>query len=91
MPCGWVLVDVLTRKIKLRCIKNTVLGTLPILNGKDPDLCQSKKQDPDPYQKGLHQQHWLELEASVEKPFKNTELCYGLCLWTLSAYSGARR
>jgi hypothetical protein len=27
MPSGLALVDLLTRKIKLRCIKSTVLGT----------------------------------------------------------------
>jgi hypothetical protein len=66
-PYSGVLADLLTRKIKLRCIKSTVLGTLPILNGKDPDPYQikkqdpdpyqSEKQDPDPYQKGLEPQH----------------------------------
>ncbi len=39
MPSGWVLLDLLTRKIKLICIKSsTVLGTLPLWYGKDPDL-----------------------------------------------------
>jgi hypothetical protein len=50
----------------LRCIKNTVLGTLPLWNCKDPDPdqiekpdpYQSDKQGPDPYQKGLDPQHW---------------------------------
>jgi hypothetical protein len=30
MPSGWVLLDLLTRKIKLKCIKITVLGALPL-------------------------------------------------------------
>ncbi len=54
----WVLLDLLTRKIKIRCIKSTVLGTLPLWNSKDPDLDQTvgpdpyqiEKQDTDPYQ-----------------------------------------
>ncbi len=41
-----------------RCIKSTVLGTLPLWNGKvpdlfeqlDPDWYQIDEQDPDPYQ-----------------------------------------
>ncbi len=41
MPSGGVLVDVLTRKIKLRCIKITVLGTLPLGNSKDLDPYQT--------------------------------------------------
>jgi hypothetical protein len=40
----------MTRKIKLRCIKSAVLGTLPLWNGMDPDPYQIEKQDPDPYQ-----------------------------------------
>jgi hypothetical protein len=45
---------------QVRCIKSTVLGILPLWNGKDPDPYQRKKQDPDPfpYQKGLDPQHW---------------------------------
>ncbi len=51
MPFGWVLLDLLARKIKLRCIRSTVLGTsLPLWNCKDPDPDQIEKQDPDPYQ-----------------------------------------
>ncbi len=52
MPFGWVLLDLLTRKIKLRCMKNT-LRYITSLNGKDPDPYQSEKHDPDPYQKGV--------------------------------------
>ncbi len=70
LPSGWVLLDQLTRKIKLKCIKKrTLLGLLPVRNGKDPDPYQtekedpdpyqSEKQDPDPYQKGLDPQHWF--------------------------------
>ncbi len=40
MPSGWVLVD--DRKIKLRCIKSTFLGTLPLWNGEDPDRIKLK-------------------------------------------------
>ncbi len=71
MPAGWVLADLLTRKIKLRCIKSTVLGTnifemerIQIrIKQSDPDQIekpdpyQSEKEDPDPYQKGLDPQH----------------------------------
>ncbi len=65
MPFGWVLLDLLTRKIKLRCIKSTVLGTLPFemvtirirIKQLDPDPYQSDKQDPDPEQKGLDPRH----------------------------------
>ncbi len=67
MPSGCVLLDLWTWKIKSKCIKSTVLGTLPLWNGKnldpyqiekqDPDPCLSEKQNPDPYQKGLDPQH----------------------------------
>jgi hypothetical protein len=46
MPFGWVLLDLLTRKIKLKCIKSTVLGTLPLRNGKDPDPYKQSDTDP---------------------------------------------
>jgi hypothetical protein len=52
MPAGWVLADLLTRKIKFRCIKSTVLSTLPLWNSKHPDpyqvanLYQSERSDP---------------------------------------------
>jgi hypothetical protein len=53
MPFGWVMLDLLTRKIKGKMYKSTILGTLPLLNRKDPDPYQSDKQDPaqDPYKK----------------------------------------
>jgi hypothetical protein len=57
MFSGWVLADLLTRKIKLRCVKSTVLGTVPLWNGKDLDPYRSEKQDSDPYQNGLDPQH----------------------------------
>jgi hypothetical protein len=67
MPSGWVLLDLLPRIIKLRCMKINALGTLPLRNGKDPDPYQiekqdldpyqSEKQDPDPDQKGLDPKH----------------------------------
>ncbi len=73
MPFSWVLLDLLTRKIKLRCIKSTVLGTLPFemvtiririkqfdpdpYQIEKPDPYQSDKQDPDPEQKGLNPRH----------------------------------
>jgi hypothetical protein len=45
MLSGWVLADlygtVLTMKIKLRCTKSTILGTLTLENGKDPDPYQT--------------------------------------------------
>jgi hypothetical protein len=65
MPYLWVLVDLLTRKIKLRCTKSTVLDVLALSNGKDPDTFkqsdpdQIEKQDLDTYQKGLDPQHWF--------------------------------
>jgi hypothetical protein len=34
MPSRWVLADLLTKKIKLRCIRSS-LGTLPLWNSKD--------------------------------------------------------
>ncbi len=56
---------------QVRCVKRTVLGTIPLRNGKDPDpyqiekqdpdQYQSEKQDPETYQKGLDPQHWLRL------------------------------
>jgi hypothetical protein len=52
MPSGWVLSDLLTMEIKLRCIKSTVLGPLPLRNSKDPD--RIKQSDPDPYQSEKH-------------------------------------
>jgi hypothetical protein len=48
MPSGWVLADLLTRKIRFRCIKSNVLGTLPLRNSKDPNPDQTENQDPDP-------------------------------------------
>ncbi len=48
MPFGLVLLDLLTRKIKKRCIKGTLLGTLPLWNGKDPDP-RIQQSNPDPY------------------------------------------
>ncbi len=62
MPSGWILVDLLTRKVKLRCIKSTVLfwvhylfETLRIwirirIKQLDLDQYQIEKQDPYPYQ-----------------------------------------
>ncbi len=60
MPSRWVLVDLLTRKIKLRCIRSTVSGTIHYLfeivriririKQSDPDLYKIEKQDPDLYQ-----------------------------------------
>ncbi len=62
MPSGWVLVDLLIRKIKLRCIKSAVVGMVYYLcemvriqiriKQLDPDLYHIEKQDPDtdPYQ-----------------------------------------
>ncbi len=43
MPSVWVLLDLLTMKIKLRGLKGTVLGKLPVPleNGKDPDQYQT--------------------------------------------------
>jgi hypothetical protein len=41
MPSGWVLAGLLTRKIKLRCTKSTVLGTVHLLNSKDQDPDQT--------------------------------------------------
>jgi hypothetical protein len=41
MPSGLILLDLLTRKIELRCIKSTVSGSLPLWNGKDPDPYQT--------------------------------------------------
>jgi hypothetical protein len=65
MPSGWVLVDLLTKKIKLRCIKSTAffyIGTLPVririsIEQSALDPYQIDKQDPDPYQNGLNPQH----------------------------------
>ncbi len=55
--------------------KSTVLGTLPLWNGKDPDpdpyqtvgsrSVSNWKQDPDPYQKGLDRQHWLHFKVAI--------------------------
>ncbi len=66
MPSSWVLVDLLTKKIKLRRIKSTVF-LYRYITGKDPDFYrtvgsgsvpyQIDKQDPDPYQNGLNPQH----------------------------------
>jgi hypothetical protein len=74
MPSGWVLVDILTRKIKLRCIKNTVLGTLPLWNGKDPD--PFKQLDPDPYRKDDIKLFYIffhpQILLGTEFCFKNT-------------------
>jgi hypothetical protein len=50
MPSSWVLTDLLTMKIKLRCTKNTVLVALPLLNGKDPNLDPYQIVGSDPYQ-----------------------------------------
>jgi hypothetical protein len=60
MPFGWILLDLLTTKIKLRCIKSTGLGTLPLCTARirirmcikqsNPDPYQIKKKDPDQYQ-----------------------------------------
>ncbi len=41
MPSGWVLADLLTRRIKLKCIKSIVLDTLPFWNTKDLDPDQT--------------------------------------------------
>jgi hypothetical protein len=72
MPFGWVLLDLLAMKIKLRCIRSTVLNTLPFWNCKDPDQDQIEKQDPDPYQMGVDPQHcnWL-AEIMYENGLKN--------------------
>jgi hypothetical protein len=59
IPLVWVQLDLLTRKIKLRCIKSTGLGTLPLEMAKirsrikQPDLdpYQVEKQDPDQSEK----------------------------------------
>ena len=75
MPSGWVLADLLTMKINLKCTKSTVLDTLPVvfetvririhIKQLDPDPYQNEKQDPDPYQKGLDPQHWIQLYQSM--------------------------
>jgi hypothetical protein len=57
MPFGWVLLDLLTRKIKLGCINSTVLEhylfeTIRIrirIKQSDADPYQMEKQDPDLY------------------------------------------
>jgi hypothetical protein len=60
MPSGWVPLDLLTRKIKLRCIKSIVLGHYLFemariwiqigIKQLDPDLYKIEKQDQDPDQ-----------------------------------------
>ncbi len=58
MLSDWVLMDLLTRKIKIRCIKSTVLFKVHYLSEMvrilikqlDLDLYQIEKQDPGPYQ-----------------------------------------
>jgi hypothetical protein len=59
MPSGWVLVDLLTKKMKLRCIKSTLFWLYYLfemvririsVKKSDPDPNQIKKHDPDLYQ-----------------------------------------
>ncbi len=60
----WVLLDLMTRKIKLTCIKSTVyvhylFETVRIriqisIKQSDPDPYKIEKQDPDPYRSEKH-------------------------------------
>jgi hypothetical protein len=94
----WVLLELMTRKIKLKCIKINVLGTLPLWNGKDPDpyqierqdpdTCQCERQDPDPYpyQKGLDPQKVrciIWLDYTV--PLSCWRCNCGQCMWDILA------
>ncbi len=90
MPSGWVLLDLLTRKIKLHYLFLTERIWIHIhiqqsdsyqIEKQDPDLdrYQSEKQGLDPYQKGLDLQHWNPLTLFVR--WKN-------CGWVLPDLDG---